>query len=127
MKLVDKEIPIPELDLKNLIHQDLTLERWSKFSILEQLANVGTDIERATHWRDKEPDYSRKAFERALELLDLTMMDPKNHGARLKELSIVRMALIDYFSGNNEYSSTDQQWYDYFYQFNYAAALAKGK
>lgn len=110
------------------MHTDLTLERWSQFTLFEQLANVGTDVERAIRWRNKgNVEYSNNAFYRALELLDLTLADPKNkRRGCLKELLYVREGLVDYFF-ENEFNSTDQQWYDYFYHFNYAAALARGK
>ena len=110
------------------IHKELTLEKRSKFSLLEQLANVGMDIDRVIRAKNQgDLDYSNKTFERALELLDLTIADSKNSGHRLRELGRVREALKDYFWGDNEYNSTDEQWYNYFYNFNYAAALAKGK
>ena len=110
------------------IHQDLTYERWFKFSLFEQLANVGTDIERAIDWKNNNNlDYSSKAFERALELLDATVADPKNKGPRRKELLRVREALIDYFVYENEYSTSDKLWQDYFYDFNYAAAIQRGR
>ncbi len=110
-----------------MIHAGLTRERWFKFTLFEQLANVGMDIERAIQWRNKNnPDYSRKAFERALELIDLTIADPKNR-KRLKEICRARYLLVDYLVYDNEYNSTDEQWQNYFYQFNYAAALARGR
>lgn len=110
-----------------MIHTGLTPERWFKFTILEQLANVGMDIERTIQWRNNNnPEYSQAAFERALELLDLTIADPKNR-KRLKEICRARELLVDYFIFDNEYKSTDKQWQDYFYQFNYAAALARGR
>ncbi len=109
-----------------IIHTGLIPERWFKFSIFEQLANVGMDIERTIQWRDTNPEYSKKAFERALELIDLTIADPKNR-KRLKEICRARYMLVDYFMYNNEHHSTDEQWQSYFYQFNYAAAIAKGR
>ena len=111
-----------------MIHTGLTPERWFRFSLFEQLANVGMDIERTISWKNKQnADYSRQAFDRALELLTLTIADPKNK-KRIKELCRVRGMLIDHFCCNDlEFYSTDQQWQDYFYQFNYAAALAKGR
>lgn len=110
------------------IHTDLTHERWFKFSLFEQLANVGCDVSRIIQWKKKgNIDFSNKAFERALELLDATIADPKNKGPRLKELLRVREALIDYFLYENEYSSTDEQWEKYFYDFSYAAAIARGR
>jgi hypothetical protein len=75
---------------------------------------------RAISWRDRNPEYSRNALYRALELLDLTVEDPKNAN-RLKELLRVRELLVDYFVYDNSYRSSDEQWQKYFYAFNLAA------
>lgn len=110
------------------IHKDLNAAHWYRFTILEQLANVGCDIERTIQWRNSgDMENSRQAFERALELLDLTIADPKNAGGSRKELVRVREFLISYFLYDNEYSFTDEYWQQYFFDFNYAAAVAKGK
>lgn len=91
------------------------------------MANVGMDVERTINWRNRgEAKRSGAAFERALELLDLTIADPKNR-KRLKEPCRVREALVDYFIYDNEYGSTDEAWSRYFYYFAYAAAIQKGK
>ncbi len=109
-----------------IIHKGLQ-ERWHQFSLAEQLANVGTDVERAIRWKEKEnADFSQKAFERSLELLDFTIADPKNKKS-LRELCRVREALVDFFAYNNEYQSTSESWQKYFYYFGYLAAYAKGK
>ena len=102
-------------------HKDLTLERWKKLNLCEQLANVGSEVFRAIKWRGKNPEYSRLALERALELLDLTLRANVDSGPRLKELARVREALVDYFFFDNEYGSSDKSWQDYFGSFNYAA------
>ena len=48
-------------------HKDLAEGRWSQLSFLEQMANIGSEVERALNWRAKKnPGYSQKAFERAL-------------------------------------------------------------
>ena len=110
------------------IHTTLTPERWQSLSLFEQLANVGTDIERAINWRKRNnTEYSENAFLRALELLDFTIADPKHRGAILKELVGTREQLIDYFVYDNEYHSDDKTWQNYFFQFNYAAALQRGR
>jgi hypothetical protein len=113
-----------------MLHKNLTLERWFRLSLMEQFANIGTDIERAINWRKKGNKVaSDAAFDRAIELLDFTIADPKHRKqrGRLKELLRVREALADYFLFDNEYKSSDKLWSDYFYCFNYAAALQKGK
>jgi len=110
------------------LKHNITLERWFKFSLFEQLANVGADIDRTIQWKDKgNLDYSRQAFERGLELLDLTIADPKNRGPRLREILLTREMLIDYFIYDNEYNFTDAYWQQYFYDFNYAAAIQRGR
>lgn len=53
-------------------------KRWLKFSLLEQMANIGAEIGRAINWREKDKKESQAFFERGLELLDLTINDPKN-------------------------------------------------
>jgi len=58
-------------------HPDLAAGRWRELSFVEQMANVGSEIERTIGWTAKgRSDYSARAFERALELLDLTIADP---------------------------------------------------
>lgn len=111
-----------------IIHKNLAASgRWFKFTIMEQMANIGTDVERVIRHRNRgETRESELALDRALELLDFTIADPKNK-KRLKEICRVRYLLIDYFMYDNEHESTDEQWQSYFYQFNYAAALAKGR
>jgi hypothetical protein len=66
----------------------------------------------------------QRAFYRALELLDLTIRDPKNR-KRLKEIVRVREMLADFFAFDNEYKSTEKQWQQYSYSFTYAARLKK--
>jgi len=110
-----------------MIHKTLASGRWFELSLVEQLANVGSDIQRTITWKKKgELEYSRKAFERALELLCLTIQDPKNR-KRLKEICRVKEALIDHFMYDNVYQTTDESWQKYFFNFNYMAALRRGR
>ena len=109
----------------NYQHKELAQGRWFKLSFFEQMANIGSEVERAMRWRNKaNQKYSQPAFERALELLDLTISDSKNL-KRLKELTRTREALADYFAFNNDYHSTDKSWSNYFYPFNYASRLGR--
>lgn len=79
------------------VHKDLASGRWFELSLIEQLANIGMDIERCIKWKQKgNQDYSRAAFERALDLLYLTVEDPKNRN-RLREILRTREAFIDHF------------------------------
>ena len=106
-------------------HPSLAAGRWQTFSLMEQLANIGSEVERALNWLNKNnPEYSRLAFARALELLDLTIADPR-HRRRLKEMTRLREVLLDFFFGRNEFRSTEKSWRNYFFSFAYASALEK--
>ena len=90
-------------------------------SFCEQMANVGSEVSRALNWRKKEKDsLSKEAVNRALELLDLTIASVQKY-SRLKELFRAREALVDFFYGVNEFSSSETLWRKYFDCFNYAA------
>ena len=104
-------------------HKNLAAGRWLNFTFCEQMANVGSEVERAIIWGKKgNADYKQRAFYRAIELLDLTIQDPKNR-KRLKEIVRVREMLADFFAFDNEYKSNETQWQKYFYSFTYAARL----
>jgi hypothetical protein len=102
-------------------HPKLAAGRWFELSLVEQMANIGSEVERAISWRERKNEaYSRQAIERALELLDLTIADTKNRH-RLREPLRVREALADYFYADNQYGSSDTLWRNYFLAFAYAA------
>jgi len=109
----------------NYQHKNLASGRWHELTFFEQMANIGSEVERTISWKKKNnSEYSKMAFERALELLDLTLRDPKNKtSSRLKELTRLYETLVDYFMYDNQYGSSDKLWHNYFYAFNYAARL----
>jgi hypothetical protein len=105
----------------NYQHRELAAGKWSLLSFVEQMANVGSEVERTISWKAKgRPDFSERAFERALELLDLTIADARNR-SRLKELLRAREALADCFVFDNSYQSTPESWQRYFRCFLMAA------
>jgi len=88
-----------------IIRETFTKNSWFEFSTIEQLANIGCDVEMAIHWWHKGDQLqSNDAVEKALELLELTIIDPKNV-KRLREITGVKALLLDDFRGNNEYQS----------------------
>lgn len=110
-----------------IIHKDLAGGRWFELSLIEQMANIGCDVERTISWKKKgNLEYSGQAFERALELIDFTIEDPKNR-KRLREIVRTREALVDHFVYDNIYNTTDEIWQNYFFAFNYAAAIKRGR
>lgn len=60
-------------------HKKLASGSWNKLTFIEQMANIGSEVERTISWKNKgNTEYSKMAFVRALELLDLTITCPKN-------------------------------------------------
>jgi hypothetical protein len=107
------------------LHPDLAAGRWQTFTLVEQLANVGSEIERALNWAARgKPEYSARALDRGLELLALTIADPRNK-RRLRELTRLREILLDYFFGENEFGSSQESWRSYFRPFATAVALRR--
>ena len=108
----------------NFYHKELADGRWKELSFVQQMANVGSELERAIKWKNKnKPERSQLAFFRALELMDFTITDKKNIG-RLGELCRTREVLVDYFFANNKYGSSDVLWQKYFRAFNWYANLS---
>jgi hypothetical protein len=102
-------------------HKELAAGRWNLLSFAEQMANIGSEIERTISWKKRgRLEISGRAFERALELIDLTVADPKNR-KRLRELLRVREAVSDHFYFDNFYQSTPESWKRYFGSFLIAA------
>jgi len=101
----------------NYYHKQLAQGRWQQLSLVTQLANIGSEVARSIKWKNlHDEDSFRLAFERMLELIDLTIADPKNRH-RLKEVVRAREMLIDYLMYDNIYHSTDEQWLKYFNAF----------
>jgi hypothetical protein len=82
-------------------HSGLAAGRWQVLSLLEQLADVGSEVERALNWAAKgNAEYSDRALERGLEL-------------------------VDYFWGDNEFGSEERTWRRYFQALGMAAAIGR--
>jgi len=111
----------------NFHHKELAKGGWQKLSFAEQMANVGSEIERTINWNKRnKSEHSQEAFFRALELMDFTIADKRNKN-KLKELCRVREVLVDYFFADNEYRSTDLSWQKYFRAFTWMASLSAGR
>ncbi len=104
----------------NTFHIDLN-KSWNSYPVFEQMANIGAEVGRSINWKKKNnQEMSTNAFYRALELIDLCVIDPKNVN-RLSEILRMREILVDYFVGENSYHSSEDSWTKYFYYFNFAA------
>ena len=105
-------------------HANLAAGRWHTMPLVEQLANVGSEVGRIHRWEEKDPQACEKAFIRALELLDLTIRDSRWKGRR-KELARVRECLCDAMLGGSDYGSDMAGLDRYFYHFAVAARAGR--
>ncbi len=102
-------------------HLEMASGRWNELSLIEQMANIGSEVERALNWKAKgNQEYCTKAFERALELFDLTLKSHKT-AAQLKEIARAREVVVDFFFGENFFGTSEKFLQSYFLQFAYAA------
>lgn len=105
-------------------HANLAAGRWFELSLKEQLGNVGSEVNRALRFKDKDMTAFDNAVERALELLDLTISDVRWRG-RLKELLRAREMFCAALYPDNDFNSTLEDIDKYFFQFALAARLSR--
>lgn len=102
-------------------HKDLGDGRWAQMNLVQQMSNIGSEVSRALNWQKKgKEEFSRNAAARALGLLDLSLDSLKKFSC-LKEFARLREAVVDYFFGENEFSSSAESWRRYFDHFGYIA------
>ena len=106
--------------MMSYVHENLAAGRWQSLSLMEQLANVGSDVARASRWQGKDSQRAEQAFLRALELLDLSIADDRWRGRR-KELTRARELLCDAMQGGTQYGSNLASLDRYFFHFAVAA------
>ena len=103
-------------------HKNLAAGGWQKLSLVQQLGDIGSETSRALNWRDKDQKSYENAIYRALELLDLTISDPRWKN-RLKEIVRVRELLCDAVLGGKEYKTSLKDLDRYFFHFAFAARI----
>jgi hypothetical protein len=110
--------------MKDVKHREMAGGRWWKLTLAEQLGNVGSEVSRALKWRSRDPRIAQGALERALELIDLTLADPRHRRsvARLREIARAREVLLDFLVGPNQYGSTAAGLQRYFDAYAVAAS-----
>ena len=106
--------------MKKILHKELAAGKWFKLSLAEQMANIGSEVSRAGKWQKKDKDIFWGAVERASELFDLTLSDPRWKG-RLREIARVREVFCDAVFGGNEYQTSFLGLENYFLSFAFLA------
>lgn len=105
-----------------ILHRDLAAGRWETLTLAEQLANAGAEVGRAIKARAADdPGRFGPSFDRALELLDLTLADRRRSGSQLKEIARMREVVCDFLVGENAYGPTAAWIETYFMAFARAA------
>lgn len=109
--------------MSEIQHRDLAAGRWRELSLAEQLGHIGSEVSRASRWMGRNEQMARGALERALELFDLTLDDPRHRQsvARLREIARAREVVADFFAGPNDYGSTAAGLQKYFDAYAIAA------
>lgn len=105
---------------RTLFHKDAATGAWFKLSLFEQLGNIGSEVGRACRWQEKDSKIFQGAVERALELFDLTLEDPRWRGRR-REIARAREVFCDAVCGGIEYRCSLQSLEEYFYTFAWVA------
>ena len=103
-------------------HASLAAGRWQKLTLAEQLGNIGSEVSRAARAQGKSENDFRNAVDRALELFEFTLLDPRWRG-RYREIARAREVFLDAASGGAEYKSSLHDLVRYFDEFAYAARL----
>jgi hypothetical protein len=111
------------------IHAGLAAGRWATLSLAEQLANVGSEVDRAiTAWAGgaQRSDRFDRALTRALELFDLTARDDRWRGPRRREVLRAREEFCRLFFDDPALSGAARTLSKYFLQFALLARWRSG-
>jgi hypothetical protein len=102
-------------------HSARTLQ-WQRFSLVEQLANVGSEVERAIRAHDAgQRERFENAQARALTLFDLTAADDRWRGPRRREILRAREEFCRLFHDPSVHAGSAQGLRRYFLAFAVAA------
>lgn len=101
-------------------HKNLAAGRWFTLSLAEQMGNIGSEVWRVSRAKREGDERFWGAVERALELFDLTLDDPRRKGRRW-EIARAREVFCDAVYGGQLYKSSLEGLVSYFDQFAMAA------
>lgn len=103
------------------LHAGLAAGRWKELTLLEQLANVGSEVGRAARAKSMGNDLRlAAALDRCFELFEMTLADERWHGRR-REIARAKEVVCDFLMGDNVFGSTPDSLDRYFLPFAVAA------
>ena len=104
-------------------HPGLAAGSWAALPLAEQLAHVGSEVDRAiAAWAARRSDRFERALARALELFDLTARDDRWRGHRRREILRAREEFCRLFFDDDEPADAARTLSGYFLRF---AVLAR--
>ena len=109
-------------EVHQIHHPALAAGRWRTLSLMDQLGNVGSEVERAVraHQQGRTARFER-ALDRALELFDLTANDPRWRGHRRREVLRAREQFCRVFFDDGVEAGLADYLTKYFLRFAVAA------
>ena len=110
--------------MRRTIHKRAAAGAWGRLELVEQLGNVGSEVDRAirAHQAGRAGRFE-SALERALELFDLTAADPRWHGHRCQEILRAREEFCRLFFDPDVPSGSAEGLRKYFFGFGHAARM----
>jgi len=116
--------------VNNSFHKELASGRWHALPLAEQMANIGSEVNRSITWfRKKDNERFEKAFDRALELFDLTLSDQR-WKYRFKEIARSREIFCSFFFDSAKIVDLEKEMdllNNYFLQFGILVRLSREK
>ncbi len=107
--------------MSTLRHKGLADGKWGELTLMEQLANIGSEVGRAARAKSLSNEGRlARALDRGHELFDLTLADPRWAGRR-REIARAREVVCDFLVGANVHGSTPESLEAYFLPFMVAA------
>ena len=95
----------------------MNLDQWQTYPLAYQLGNVGAEVSRLISLKQKgDSAHAEKAFERALELLDMTIVGASQKKS-VGELARLREIICGFMDSSSEYTITGEQINNYFIPF----------
>ena len=86
------------------LHKTLTPEKWRKFSEAQQILMIACEINRAKHWIQKgDWEAVNDCYERAFELLDLTVSLTEKKNKRKELLRLREVIASQYISAEKDF------------------------
>ena len=109
------------MDFNNLIHKGIMdNDRWINLPLAMQMGNIGSEIAKLKHWKEKQNEKNMEAaWDRALELIDLTVygLQKKALFTPMREVLMLREVFCDYAGDFGFYGVSGQELIDYCTEF----------